>query len=123
MSSNQIRAWVVRGYILLFFVYLFGPLIIMSASAFNTSSYPTITPWEGTTLNWFVELGENDRLVNGFINSLWIGAGVVALSVPTALAGAIMLMQVSERVRPIYYTIVVSPVLVPGGSRRRRRRW
>ena len=75
MSSNQIRAWVVRGYILLFFVYLFGPLIIMSASAFNTSSYPTITPWEGTTLNWFVELGENDRLVNGFINSLWIGAG------------------------------------------------
>ena len=114
MSSNQLRAWVVRGYILLFFLYLFGPLLIMSASAFNTSSYPTITPWEGTTLNWFVELGENDRLVSGFINSLWIGAGVVALSVPTALAGAIMLMQVSERVRPIYYTIVVSPVLVPG---------
>ena len=114
MSSNQIRKLVVMGYIVLFFLYLFGPLIIMSASAFNQSSYPTITPWEGFTVEWFGELAANDRLVAGFINSVWIGIGVVSLSVPTALAGAIMLMQVSERVRPIYYTIVVSPVLVPG---------
>jgi spermidine/putrescine transport system permease protein len=114
MSSYQLRTWVVRGYILLFFLYLFGPLLIMSASAFNASSYPTITPWEGTTTKWFGELAANDRLVNGFINSFWVGLGVVVLSVPTALAGAIMLMQVPERVRPIYYTIVVSPVLVPG---------
>lgn len=114
MSSNSIRKYVLWGYILLFFLYLFGPLLIMSASAFNQSSYPTITPWEGFTGEWFIELAENDRLVAGFINSLWIGAGVVALSVPTALAGAIMLMQVPDRARPIYYTIVVSPVLVPG---------
>lgn len=114
MTSNQIRKWVVRGYIALFFLYLFGPLLIMSASAFNQSSYPTITPWEGFTVEWFGELARNDRLVSGFINSVWIGFGVVALSVPTALAGAIMLMQVSDRVRPLYYTIVVSPVLVPG---------
>jgi spermidine/putrescine transport system permease protein len=114
MTSNQIRAWVLRGYIALFFLYLFGPLLIMSASAFNQSSYPTITPWEGFTVAWFHELAQNDRLVSGFVNSVWIGLGVVALSVPTALAGAIMLMQVSDRVRPWYYTIVVSPVLVPG---------
>lgn len=114
MTSNQIRKWVVRGYIALFFLYLFGPLLIMSASAFNQSSYPTITPWEGFTVEWFGELARNDRIVSGFINSVWIGFGVVALSVPTALAGAIMLMQVSDRVRPLYYTIVVSPVLVPG---------
>lgn len=114
MTSNQIRTWVVRGYIVLFFLYLFGPLMIMSASAFNQSSYPTITPWEGFTLEWFSELAENDRIVSGFVNSVWVGFGVVALSVPTALAGAIMLMQVPDRVRPLYYTIVVSPVLVPG---------
>ncbi len=114
MTADQLRGWVLKGYILLFFLYLFGPLIIMSASAFNTSTYPTITPWEGTTLGWFGELAKNDRLMAGLINSLWIGAGVVALSVPCGLAGAIMLMQISERVRPVYYTIVVSPVLVPG---------
>jgi len=114
MKSTDILKWVIRGYILLFFLYLFGPLIIMSASAFNTSTYPTITPWEGFTLHWFADLSDNDKIINGLITSLWVGLGVVALSVPTGLAGAIMMMQVHERARPIYYTIVVSPVLVPG---------
>jgi len=114
MSSNDIRKWVMRGYIVLFFTYLFGPLIIMSASAFNTSSYPTITPWEGFTVHWFADLADNDKIITGLVNSLWVGAGVVALSVPIGLAGAIMLMQVPDRMRPLYYTIVVSPVLVPG---------
>lgn len=114
MSTNNLRRFVVLGYICLFFLYLFGPLLIMSASAFNQSSYPTITPWEGFTFKWFGELAENDRLIAGLINSLWIGAGVCALSVPIALAGAIMLTQINERVRPVFYTIIVSPVLVPG---------
>lgn len=114
MTSDQIQKWVLRGYILLFFLYLFGPLIIMSASAFNASSYPTISPWEGFTVHWFPDLLNNDKIVNGFWTSLWIGLGVVALSVPTGLAGAIMMMQVRARVRPYYYTIVVSPVLIPG---------
>ena len=114
MSSSDIQKWVVRGYILVFFLYLFGPLVIMSASAFNTSTYPTITPWEGFTLHWFSDLADNDKIIDGFKNSLWIGVGVCLLSVPIALAGAIMMMQVPERTRPLYYTIVVSPVLIPG---------
>jgi spermidine/putrescine transport system permease protein len=114
MTSGQIKNWVMMGYILLFFTYLFGPLIIMSASAFNTSSYPTITPWEGTTGHWFVDLAGNSKIIEGFKNSLWVGLGVVCLSVPMGLAGAIMMMQVPDRMRAFYYTVVVSPVLVPG---------
>jgi spermidine/putrescine transport system permease protein len=114
MTSDATLKWVMRGYILLFFTFLFGPLIIMSTSAFNVSSYPTITPWEGFTMHWFADLSANRKIIDGLVNSLWIGAGVVALSVPMGLAGAIMLMQVNDRARPIYYTIVVSPVLVPG---------
>jgi len=114
MTSSQIQKWVIRGYILVFFAYLFGPLIIMSASAFNVSTYPTITPWEGFTMHWFSDLANNDKIIEGFKNSIWIGLGVIALSVPMGLAGAIVLMQVPDRVRPLYYTIVVSPVLIPG---------
>jgi len=114
MTFDKLQSWVVRGYIALFFLYLFGPLIIMSASAFNASTYPTISPWEGFTLHWFPDLLNNDKITDGFVTSLWIGLGVVALSVPTGLAGAIMMMQVRQRVRPYYYTIVVSPVLIPG---------
>jgi spermidine/putrescine transport system permease protein len=114
MTSATTLRWVTRGYILFFFVYLFGPLIIMSASAFNLNSYPTITPWHGFTGKWFAELAADKQLMDGLINSLWIGLGVVVLSVLIGLAGALMLMQVHERIRPYFYTIVVSPVLVPG---------
>jgi spermidine/putrescine transport system permease protein len=34
--------------------------------------------------------------------------------VPISLAAALMMTQIHERARPIYYTIVVSPVLTPG---------
>src|SRR3546814_4458912 len=50
----------------------------------------------------------------GFTNSIWIGLGVVCLSVPIGLAAAIVMTQVHRRVQAFYYTIVVSPVLMPG---------
>jgi len=97
-----------------FFAYLFGPLIIMGITAFNSSSFPRITPWECFSVEWFDVLTQDARLMEGLRNSLLIGAGVVALAVPLGLAGALMLMQVSARVRPWYYTIIISPILVPG---------
>src|SRR5690606_7183996 len=33
-------------YFAAFFIYLFAPLVIMVAATFNTSRFPTITPWQ-----------------------------------------------------------------------------
>jgi spermidine/putrescine transport system permease protein len=101
-------------YVVLFFGYLFGPLLMMGASAFNTSTFPQVAPWEGFTVKWFGALLANSAMVDGFWNSIWIGLGVICLAVPISLAAALMMTQVYERVRPIYYVIVVSPVLTPG---------
>jgi spermidine/putrescine transport system permease protein len=101
-------------YVVLFFGYLFGPLILMGASAFNQSPFPQVTPWEGFTGEWFGVLLANRDMMTGIYNSLIIGFGVICLSVPISLAAALMMTQIYERVRPIYYVIVVSPVLTPG---------
>lgn len=114
MSARTVMRLMVGFYIVLFFGYLFGPLIMMGAAAFNTSPYPQVTPWEGFTLQWFVQLAEDDLMVEGITNSLFVGLGVVCLSVPISLAAAVMMGQIYERVRPYYYVIVVSPVLTPG---------
>ncbi len=47
-------------YIFLFFAYLFGPLVVMGITAFNSPSYPQAYPFEFFTLDWFVKLW-NDR--------------------------------------------------------------
>lgn len=114
MTSQTVLRMLIGLYILLFFAYLFGPLVLMGITAFNATSYPQVSPWEGFTLRWFAELARDDLLLQGIGNSLWIGLGVICLSVPIGLAGAIIMTQIHRRARSIYYTIVVSPVLTPG---------
>jgi spermidine/putrescine transport system permease protein len=114
MTSKTVMKIMVGFYVVLFFGYLFGPLLMMGASAFNTSTFPQVAPWEGFTFKWFGVLAANSAMVEGFWNSIWIGLGVICLAVPISLAAALMMTQIYERVRPIYYVIVVSPVLTPG---------
>ncbi len=114
MTADRLRQGFSLLFVLMFFAYLFGPLIIMCLTAFNSSAFPRVAPWECFTVEWFNALAADARLLDGLRNSLFIGAGVVCTAVPLGLAAALMLMQVKERVRPWYYTLVISPILVPG---------
>ena len=126
MRSSYAMNFLMGIYILVFFTYLFGPLIIMSFTAFNSAEFPAITPWECFSYRWFNEgkiaydgqhlagLLTDWRLHDGLISSLIIGAGVVCLSVPIGMAAAIVLTQVKSQLRDIYYSISIMPVLFPG---------
>jgi len=114
MSSRLVWRLMLGFYLALFFAFLFGPLVIMCITAFNTPAYPQAWPFEGFTLDWFAKLFADRNVIDGLNNSFLIGAFVVALSVPLGLAGAIMMTQVYARARGFYYLVVVSPVLTPG---------
>ena len=126
MRSSYAMNFLMGIYILVFFTYLFGPLIIMSFTAFNSAEFPAITPWECFSFRWFNEgkiaydgqhlagLLTDWRLHDGLISSLIIGSGVVCLSVPIGMAAAIVLTQVKSQLRDIYYSISIMPVLFPG---------
>lgn len=114
MTSAGIWRAMMGFYIVLFFGFLFGPLIVMALSAFNTPQYPQAYPIEGLTLQWFGMLFADRGLMEGLWNSIIIGIMVVALSVPLGLAGALVMTQVYSRARSLYYLVVVSPVLTPG---------
>jgi spermidine/putrescine transport system permease protein len=114
MSARLVWRAMLGFYLVLFFGFLFGPLAVMTATAFNTPTYPQAYPFESFTLHWFADLLDDSELMDGIVNSLVIGAGVVALAVPVGLAGAIVMTQIYWRARGLYYLIVVSPVLTPG---------
>lgn len=114
MSSRGILRGFTAVYLLVFFAYLFLPLVIMVAAAFNEASIPSITPWRGTTLAWFDDLFRDGLLWEAVLNSVIIGAGVVALAVPVGLAGALMLARLQGRARGFLYAVMVSPILTPG---------
>ena len=126
MRSSSAVNFMMGLYIAIFFTYLFGPLIIMSVTAFNSAEFPSITPWECFSFRWFDEgkiaydgqhlagLLTDWRLHDGLISSLIIGAGVVTLAVPIGMAAAIVLTQVRSNLRNVFYSISIMPVLFPG---------
>ncbi len=126
MTSKHFLNIFLGLYIFIFLSYLFGPLIIMSITAFNSAEFPSITPWECFSWRWFQEgkiaydgqhlagLSSDWRLHDGLIKSLIIGCGVVILSVPIGMAASIVLTQVHSRLRTIFYSISIMPVLFPG---------
>ena len=114
MNSKLVMRGMIGFYIFLFFLYLFGPLLVMSVTAFNTPNYPQAFPFEGFTLDWFVKLYNDRNMMEGLRNSFIIGFGVVAISVPVGLAAAIIMSQIYHRARGLFYLVTISPVLTPG---------
>ena len=126
MKSQYALNFILGIYIFIFLTYLFGPLIIMSITAFNSAEFPAITPWECFSWRWFQEgkiaydgqhlagLSTDWRLHDGLIKSLIIGLGVVVLAVPIGMAASIVLTQVHSRLRTIFYSVSIMPVLFPG---------
>jgi spermidine/putrescine transport system permease protein len=114
MTSQTVMKGMLGFYIFLFFFYLFGPLLVMSVTAFNTPSYPQAVPFEAFTLEWFGKLWNHRLMMEGLLNSLIIGFGVVAISVPVGLAASIIMNQIYHRARGLFYLVTVSPLLTPG---------
>ena len=114
MTSKYVMKGMLAFYILIFFLYLFGPLLVMGVTAFNTPNYPQAYPIENFTLDWFTKLWNHRAMMEGLQNSLWIGLGVVAISVPVGLAASIMMRQIYHRARGLFYLVTVSPLLTPG---------
>ncbi|MDC0226484.1 ABC transporter permease subunit [Alphaproteobacteria bacterium] len=98
----------------------------MGVTAFNSAEFPSITPWECFSFRWFNEgkiaydgqhlagLLTDKNLHDGIIKSLFIGFGVVVLTVPIGMAAAIVLTQVHSRLRSLFYSVSIMPVLFPG---------
>lgn len=113
-KSQDWASVLLNGYLLVFFAYMLLPLLFMVVAAFNASPIPSVTDWQGFTLKWFYALPGDERFVQGLWHSLLIAAGVIILSIPMGLAGALVLTRLQSRATTLLYTVLVSPVLMPG---------
>ncbi|MEC9347716.1 MAG: ABC transporter permease [Pseudomonadota bacterium] len=116
-SRREPRDWagvVLNGYLVVFFAFLFLPLLFMMIAAFNSSPTPSVTDWQGFTLEWFIALPQDTRFVQGLWHSLVIAAGVIVIAIPLGLAGALVLTRLQSRATTALYTLLVSPMLTPG---------
>ncbi|WP_185984133.1 ABC transporter permease [Aureimonas mangrovi] len=113
-AAETIRKALFGFYALAFFLYLFVPLAVMGAATFNTSRFPTVTPWQGTTLQWFDALWADTAMWASLRTSILVALCVVAVALPVGTAAALVLTSLHARARGFMYAVMVSPLLTPG---------
>jgi spermidine/putrescine transport system permease protein len=84
-------------YVILYFIFLFAPLLVTCVLAFNDSQFPSL-PWKGFTLDWFTANSEqrvgifHDRIN---LDSIWVSFRVAffvtLLSTAVGTCGAFLL--------------------------------
>jgi spermidine/putrescine transport system permease protein len=103
----------------LFFAFLFLPLAVVAAFAFNDAPYPA-PPWRGFTLAWFLgDAGRTGLFADApLLRSLWtstvVAAWVTVLSVAVGTANAFLLERARFKGRAALSLAMLAPLVIPG---------
>jgi len=103
-----------------YFIFLFAPLVIVAVLAFNDSMFPSL-PWYGFTLDWFI--GKGPKKVGLFYHpmnmtailiSLQVALGVALLSTVVGTCAAFLFEQEEFPFKRALYLLMIAPMVVPG---------
>jgi spermidine/putrescine transport system permease protein len=106
--------------VILYFAFLFAPLLVTCVLAFNDSQFPAL-PWKGFTLEWFT--GDGPERVGIFhdrmnLDSIWVSLRVAffvtLLSVVVGTCAAFLFEQEDFRFKPLLYFLTIAPLVIPG---------
>lgn len=105
------KSLAIRGYLLALLTFLYLPIAIMIAMAFNESSLyalPFRFSW-----NWFEQLYQNDPLLRSARNSLVIAAVNTVVATGLGTMAAIALFRYEIRGKSLLRMLLFVPVTVP----------
>jgi len=109
-----------RLFILIFFLFLFAPLLVTMVLAFNDSMFPSL-PWKGFTLDWFfgdgpdkIGLFHDDSNIRGILTSFKVAISVSLLSTIVGTMAAFLFEQEDFRFKGLLYFLMIAPLVIPG---------
>ncbi|MES2433449.1 MAG: ABC transporter permease [Pseudomonadota bacterium] len=102
-----------RSYVWLYLLFLFGPLAVIALFAFHAS--PALSfPFEGFSLRWFAEILDDPQFIAALKNSTIVAA---ASSVMTGILGtlaALALPRLPKRSLAGFNILTFAPIALPG---------
>lgn len=107
-------------YIILFYIFLFAPLLVTCVLAFNDSNFPSL-PWKGFSLDWF--FANTSERVGIFhdrsnLTSIWVSAQtaffVSILSLTVGTMAAFLFEQEDFPGKQGLYFLALTPLVIPG---------
>ena len=97
---------------LLFFLYVYVPLIILVVFSFNAGRSATI--WNEFSLEWYIKAFANDDIQRAAINSVIVGVTATTIATIFATFGALVMARGGKfRGQSVSYAIIMLPLMVP----------
>ncbi len=112
--------WSFNIFIILYFTFLFAPLLVTCVLAFNNSNYPSL-PWQGFSLDWFLADGP-DRIglfndsqnLRSIVTSFQTAFFVSILSVIVGTCASFLFEKEDFRFKGALYFLMLAPLVIPG---------
>lgn len=99
------------GWTVLVLIFLYFPIVFLVVYSFNSSKLNIV--WEGFTWKWYGELVGNQRLIDGFINSITIATASTVLSILLGTGGAWLMYRFRFKHSGAIETAAYLPMVVP----------
>ncbi len=120
LPNSKIYNRLFKLYVILYFTFLFAPLLITCVLAFNDSQFPSL-PWKGFTLEWFTADSPervgifHDRInLDSILVSFRVAFFVTLLSTIIGTCGAFLFEQEDFRFKQLLYFLMLAPLVIPG---------
>src|SRR6266567_6268585 len=111
------RAGLVRAalatWAVLVYVFLFAPIVLLVAFAFNANKYGTF-PFTGWTTKWFGQVFGDYQIKDAFVTTVTIAAEVTAISTIVGTAAAFPLVRSRLPFRNGVRIGMTLPIMIPG---------
>ena len=108
------------AYAIVFFAFLFLPLVVVAVFAFNDAPYPA-PPWRGFTLDWFfgslkgrIGLFADASLLASLWTSVVVASWVTLLSVLVGTTNAFLIERGRFPGKQALSLLMLAPLVIPG---------
>ncbi|WP_027368918.1 ABC transporter permease [Desulfocurvibacter africanus] len=112
--------WAFQAFIILYFIFLFAPLVVTCVLAFNDSNFPSL-PWNGFSLDWFLSAGparvgifHDSQTLRALWTSFKTAFFVSIFSVAVGTCASLLFEEEQFRFKELLYFLMLAPLVIPG---------
>ncbi|WP_421903374.1 ABC transporter permease [Maridesulfovibrio sp.] len=120
LPRSKTYNWSFNCFIVLYFLFLFAPLVVTCVLAFNNSDFPSL-PWKGFTLDWFLSSGpdriglfHDDQNLRSIVTSFQTAFFVSILSVIVGTCASFLFEKEEFPFKGLLYFLMLAPLVIPG---------
>jgi spermidine/putrescine transport system permease protein len=93
------------------YVFLYAPIAVLVIFSFSNSSISGV--WGGFTIDWYLRLFQNDRLMRALANSLQVATASMLISTVLGTLTALALERFRFWGRQTYDAVLYLPIVIP----------